>query len=252
MSVEVYETQTYSSLTAANYGAVMKELVELVVDTTPATIYRVDAESDTAYDAILHVGENRYARMAIDGGGELTMATGYMSGEAFVATQFITGAIPDIVAAFNNAVIAINNGEVWDVRWRGGDENADARIHLRFAKLVSSLTRQPVWSGGTYSVTNDAYSAFPGADYLMIDNTEYQVECDHPSAALNNVPSGKIMLFPSLMCVAARSELGVPTIGSQRTYLIAGPRGTPLDAYTEFKINAAKFISLGAVAIRSE
>ena len=245
--IEVYETDTFSSIT--DLVARMKDLCDLLCSVTPASIYRVDADDDDAFDAIIFVGGDRFIRMAA--GTTFMLAAGYMSGETFTATQTFDTAPTTGAATNNNSVTVINNGDVWDLNWRNAPSGNTSRVHLRAARIKSSTTGQTVWAVGLYQRSDNNYSSFPASDYVLVDGAEKAISYASPDAS-GNIPSGKIMVFPSLLCTSARIDLGVPTIGKQRTYFKVGPGSIPLDAYTEFKINAAKFVSLGAVAIRSE
>ena len=245
--IEVYETDAFSSIT--DLVVRMKDLCDLLCSVTPATIYRVDADDETAYDAIVFVGGDRYIRMAA--GTTFMLAAGYMSGEAFTATQTFETTPTTGAATYTNTVTVINNGDVWDLSWRNAPSGNTSRVHIRAARIKSSNSGQTVWSMGIYQRSDNNYSSFPASDYVLVDGVEKAISYASPDAS-GNIPSGKILVFPSLLCTSARIDLGVPTIGRQRTYFKVGPSGVPLDAYTEFKINAAKFISLGAVSIRSE
>ena len=259
MSVEIYETQTYSGLTPSVAPARMRELVELLVSVTPASVYRLDSDTDTLYDVLVFIGGDRYARFSAGSDESLKLAIGYMNGDTFVETDSSMGVIPThYTISYNNTVTVVNDGAVWELTWIGS-HGTTVKEHIRAFKLVSSITGQAVWCLGQYTTAgpNSPPRPFPDdtsdhADRVLIDSTAHVIKSSNPTTAVNNVPAGKQLLFPTLLCTDARILLGVPTIGKQRTYFMSGQATVPLNAYTEFKVGIQKFVSLGYVAIRSE
>lgn len=249
MSLNLYETEQYSRRVPTEVPSRMKTLVNLLCSQTSASIYSVVSDTEDAYDVIISVGGNRAARMTGligESSVSVSMAIGYLDGEAFAETKKISSESNASATTYSNS-LAVINGSGWDICNRDSDDN----IHVRVIKFISSINNQPTWSCGIYK-TSSPYESFPSKDYILNDGTDYSIQYSTAEEAAGNVPAGKIMLFPSLLTIEARNYLGSPTIGNQRPYMIISPNGVSLTAFSEFNIDIARFISLGGVAIRSE
>lgn len=255
MSVEMFSGQVYSQITPQGLVAAMREIVGILVAHTPASLCRVDQDDADGFNAVVFVGGDRYARLSAVYNGSTTsidLSAGYMDGDTYVpisSTSRTGNAIYNTV--FANSVVTINGGDMWDlIYYCSGSPDT---MRLRATKLISSLDGQTTWACASYSQGAGSYRAFPDSscDFVLIDGAGYGVTYPTSDFARYSVPSDKLLLFPSNLRVAANNTLGAPTIGGQRTYLMSGEETIPLPAYTEFRINAWRYVSLGHVAIRS-
>lgn len=256
MSLEIYTSPTYPSFVASEAPARTKTMVGLLTQHTTATVFRTNSDTADSYDVVIDIGEGRAARISVnyDSSGETATTVlyiGYIWGISFRDTMTLSsGAKADRTIRYTNSLTVVNKGDMWELSLFGalqmGSSGGRYSQILRAAKLVSSIDSSVHWTGGlTTTFTNDS---FPGSDRLLVDYTEYEIHTDDPANASNNIPAGKVLLFPALMAVGAFNELGVPTIGRQTTYYSSDK----IARYTPFRVGLAEFIALGTLVIRSQ
>lgn len=253
MSVEKFAGQTYSQITPQGYVSTMREIVGILVAHTPASLYRVDQDDADGFNAIVFVGGDRYARMSAVYSSDSTsidISAGYMDGDTYVPTASASKTGISRAGAFANSVVVINGGDMWELIYYCPTDT----VRVRATKLISSLDGQTTWACGVAFWSEGSYPPFPTGgtlDMVVIGGGGYIPTYPTSTFARYSVPSDKLLLFPSNLRLSANNTLGVPTIGGQRTYLMSGEETIPLPAYTEFRINAWRYVSLGHVAIRS-
>lgn len=254
MSLEIYTSPTYPSFVASEAPARAKTMVGLLTQHTTATVFRTNSDTADSYDVVIDIGEGRAARISVnyDSSGETATTVlyiGYLWGISFRDTMTLSsGAKADRTIQYTNSLTVVNGGDMWELSLFGAYQSGSGVSSqiLRATKLVSSIDSSVLWAGGlTTTFTNEN---FPNADRLLVDYTEYEIHTDDPANASNNIPAGKVLLFPALMAVGVFNELGVPTIGRQTTYYSSDK----IARYTPFRVGLAEFIALGTLVIRSQ
>lgn len=252
MSVErIYGTQA-ASTELDDYIFRMREAVGLIVAHTPAVIESVVTNTEEAYDCILHIGTDRYAELsaAINGSAvTVTISIGYFSGGRYVATNTGSQNVSTRSTPWRTVLTLINGGDMWILSFWPNNG-----FYARFVKIRSSIDGAIHWSAYFYAGSSTSYISynFPTShDYYVINNAEVSVGATYTDAGGNNVPTGTMLMFPTILYVEQSNNLGFPTVGNQIPYSMSARTASGIDVGEEFTVERQRFVSLGYVAVRS-
>lgn len=255
--VNYYTSETYYNPTLSQMIVSLKDGVDILTTQTETEVYRV--VTDTAgeeYEVILNAGNGVYIDIHI-ASGNLSISYGTVSNSTYTAynTASDTSMGHRENFPFYCELAVINGGDLWDfmIVYARPNDSHQWQMNIRSALIESSLTSDVVRTAGLHNSSGGpSYDSFPDTDYGHLDSAYVYLSASGVNATLGdrNVPSGKVMLFPALLGLSVDCPLGVPTIGSKIAYTRIGA-GMSIPAYTEFVVGGSRFVSLGALAIRS-
>ena len=255
--VNIYTSELYIDPTLSQMIASIKDGISILTAQTDTEVSQVITDTTTEYEVLLSAGNGVYFDVHI-ASGYLSVSYGAISEGAYVAweTSEDTSLGHQASMPFYCKLGVINGSDLWDfmIVFAHSGVNKSYQTGIRSTTLESSLPEidtlrcaRTYWYGGSTS-----FNSFPHLDKAYLDNAYVTVRASGVSATegANNVPDGKLMLFPALLSLAVACPLGVPTIGSKIAYSMIGGRLT-IPAFTEFVVGGSRFVSLGSVAIRS-
>ena len=256
--INTYTGTAYANATVAQMLASFKQgLTYLSVHTSASVSYLTDTVEEL--DAIVSAGSGQYFRVqsahsSYYDAQALSISRGIMSGGSFVAKASVGDDWLGGGNLFYPELIVINGGDMWDLGLHCSTVNYQytyaKNFHLRSAEIKSSVDSTTYQSGDVFSVPVTS-RPWPDTDYINIENDQVKIDYYHDQPfGTNVVPAGKVLLFPALLTASTVCPLGAATIGNKIVYGMYGS-GMPLNAYTEFIVGQARFVSLGTVAIRS-
>ena len=257
MSVNYYYGAYAASPELSDYPVRLREAVALITAHTPATVDTVVSNTDSAYDVILHIGLDRFARLGIalgSGSATATVSIGKKDSGSYVATYSGTVTINTQTSApWRCTLITVNGGDAWELRFA---PTASQSFVMRFVKIKSSIDDLIHWTG--YEVTQaSAAETFPSSnptDWFLLNGVEYAIKIVNYSRGLygrDNVPSGTMLMFPAALYVEQMNELGLPTVGNQIPYTMSARETLGISSYDEFRVGRQLFVSIGKLAVRS-
>ena len=272
MSIVVHNSTVYGLPGNAERVDIVHDAVQMLLDYAGCTLVSEDTDWEDYYDAVVDAGGGVTYRiyLYVPSGAwrhRLTIYRGYLRNGEFVSLESSSSNGLNTPGSTEReqyaTLIVINGGSLWHLQFRFyySEGGAGYRYNtIRSAKVVSSLTGAEyttgLISGNNVGVISNVPFPYDGgtttSDYIRINGTDYALQYIKQTYAIYNIPSDKIMLFPSLITLSAvDNNLGVPTIDGQMSYYMALPSVVSLPAYTEFEVDGMRFVSLGNLAIRS-
>lgn len=256
MSLITHTGTMITTFELSDWMAFARECGALLIAYASMALRQETRETD-AYSAVYSAGYGRDIRLAVtvnEGNPVVTISEGYwQNGYVPLTTQSLE-IVGNSVSA-QPRMRVINKGDAWALDFEAfkNSSNQPQYMHLRGVKLRSSIDGRIRLSLGVYagasSVSNQPY---PDMDTILEDGQEYALSCTYSNYLRFSVPTGQIMLYPSLITAPVANAMGVPTIGKQTVYMMSHEYAYSLGPYVEFYVGPEKFVSLGHVAILSQ
>lgn len=264
--IDEYETDVILAPTRPQMVDLMEDGLDLLAEHCGCT-YTVKTKSQGNYEAVIDAGGGMYFRVLMTpresdiNQEDIRFDWGYMNNGVFESRNYVSrvgSSIPETSEHYAS-LISVNNGAAWiftyKYHWQSGISYENGYICMRGVLIKSSETADEYRSGQVYYSTENERQMWPNSGVGVGDNVNLPngntlvYAIDNFENARYCVPSGKAMLYPSLISFGAKRHLGIPTIGDEPVYwLVKNYRITP---WREFYVGGTKYATLGHVAFRS-
>lgn len=249
MSVQIYHTSTILNDLSV-VADILRESVAILCAHTPATVYQTITDDAYEYDVVVYAGYgNRYFRLAVSTNGTSTYSRtfykGYLDNGAFVSTGNTSATTTTIINRASR-VFVINGGEIWTIEQVGGRYYSGSNyVDSVFA---TSVKIKPQYSNDVLGAAAMSDGDNPTGPFNSVNTTVFfngaERALSHTAneKAHYNVPSGTMLLMPSLITMPTDSHImGVPTIDGHTCYFMS----TNQSYCTEFYVNGVRYVSMG-------